>query len=343
MEAALERVTLHESDSTCEAIERFAVFGPLVPGIDVEEVSYQTVDARHAAIVVGFSLELVPMAGDEALAFVSASFRLFYGMPGVLDPAAQRAFASSRAVTDSWPYWLEFLASALARMGLSPLRLPATPPERLTEIALEAFDVELQVAASRSAKTWGGEDLSTVRASLPRDEVMVFDTLWPVIARLNDAKIKANSARRAAHETGSQVAIATAHKAGEAVTHWQSRLDAIWRTANPRVLGRLVERLTTPVGSPIASVQVVEVRDAGAVSRLRAARDRAAYERAVASVAAVARGRIGSGRIEAVGPAGSPAFRAWVTTPDRLAVDVNGEVWNAVPLDDEIVLASKML
>lgn len=341
--ASLERVTLHESESACEPIERFAAFGPLVPGLDVEEVSFQALDGHDCAVVVGYFLELVPKGSEEALAYVCASFRLFYAMPAALDAPGQRRFAATRAVRDAWPYWLDFLGAALARMGLPPVRLPATAPAGLAKLALEAFDVELQVAASRSTKVWGGGDLASARASSPRDEGMVIDTIRPLIAELNDAKVRANAARRSAIETGSHDAAARAQEATEAVARLQSRLDAIWSSANPRVLGRLVERLTTPPERPIASVELIEVRDAAAVARLRAARDRGAYERAVASVAAVARDRLGTGRVEGVGPAGSPEFRAWVTCSDRLAVDLDGEVWNAVPLDDQRVLVSKMV
>lgn len=343
MEPALERVYLHETDSSCEPIERYAIGGPLRPGLDVEKASFLALDNRRVAVIVGYSLELASKVGDQVFAYISASFRLFYTTAAPMDPSQQRVFLSTRAIADSWPYWQDYLGTTLARMSLPPLRLPATPPTHVAEMALRAFDLELQVAASRLAKTWGGDDLAGVKGSLPHDEVMVFDALWPVITRLNEAKAESNVARTAALKAGSPETIAAAHRAAEEVTHWQTRLDQIWRITDPRVLGRLIERLTTPAGNPIVSVQLVEIRDPASATRLRAARDRAAYERAVASVASLARNHLSTGRIEAVGPAGSREFSAWVNTPDRLAVDLDGEIWNAVPLDDETVLVSKML
>lgn len=182
-----------------------------------------------------------------------------------------------------------------------------------------------------------------VRVRSPQGEGAAYGALGPVLAQLQGAQLRADEARRVAQSTGTLAATATAREATAAVMTLRSTLDVIWRGADPRALGQLIEGLVAPVEGPICRIQLVELRDGGAVSRLRAASSRAAYERAIASIAAVARGRLDAARTEAVGPAGSLAFRDWVTTPDRLAVDVDGEVWNAMPLDEETVLAAKML
>jgi len=145
--ATLERVTLHRAEASCEPIARFAVLGPLVGTLDVEEVRYGAVGLQRAAVLMGWSMELAPKGGGGALASVSAIFHLIYAGAVSSDPSAQRDLAATRGLADAWPYWLEHLTTTLARMGLPPHELPATPPMGLSTMARAAFDAERRIAA----------------------------------------------------------------------------------------------------------------------------------------------------------------------------------------------------
>lgn len=57
---------------------------------------------------------------------VKASFELQYQLPADLKPASAELeeFGKSNAIFNAWPYWREYLQSALVRMGLPAFTLP---------------------------------------------------------------------------------------------------------------------------------------------------------------------------------------------------------------------------
>jgi len=143
IEAFLEQVWLAECDVGCDARESMSM--PMNMGIDIDDLAFDNREDGRVVVTVGMSLGLHPRGTDDAVADLTATYRLVYRMAPIDDLDAQRSFASVRALPDVWPVWRTWLHQTLSLMGLAPTPLPAQVPTEIVVEGSEAFDLTRQV------------------------------------------------------------------------------------------------------------------------------------------------------------------------------------------------------
>lgn len=113
------------------------------PVIEIEVSTRSTMDPAQKKILVlaifGFTGRFTDDKDDTPGLKVSAEFQLYYSLNSEegFGPSHYDAFARVNGVYNAWPYWREFVQSAIGRMGLPPLAIPVFRPTARAEQATQ--------------------------------------------------------------------------------------------------------------------------------------------------------------------------------------------------------------
>jgi hypothetical protein len=85
--------------------------------------------------------------------------------------------------------------------------------------------------------------MERLRVSLGREERQVLEAVWSVLVQYQQARQRADQARERAERAPSQRQREHAREAEQQVLDLRARLDAVWRSSDPAVVGRLFVQL----------------------------------------------------------------------------------------------------